>query len=573
MLTHVIHRHIRPYRKTLIAVVILQILAQIASLYIPALNAKVIDEGILPDSIAHAWGYAGFMFLAALVQVLCQVIAVGLAAKAAMGMGQGIRHNLMERIFAFSAKEMRHFGAPSLITRVTNDVQQIQTLVFMTLAMMIGAPLMMVGAVIMAVQTDLALSGVLLVCVLVLSAEIVVVVRYAMPFFTQMQERLDQLNRVVREQLTGIRVIRAFVREPFERDRFSITSRQVRDVSTSIGHTMAFLMPFMFFMMNLSQVVIFWSATGPISARTLSIGELTAFITYVILVLLSVMMSTMMLVMVPRAMVSARRIGEVLATESSVTPPANPITTLTHPGQLVFDQVSFAYPGAEQPVLHEISFRVEPGETLAVIGSTGSGKSSLVNLIPRLFDVTGGRITLGGVDVRDLDPATMAKTLSIVPQQAYLFSGTIASNLRFGSPEADDETLREALRIAQADLFVDQLDKAITQGGTNVSGGQRQRLAIARALVARPDVYLFDDAFSALDAQTDAQLRAALHAHLPQASKVIVAQRIATIKDADKILVLEAGRQVGYGTHEELLASCACYQEIAASQEDLEVGA
>lgn len=573
MLTRLILSHIKPYGRSIALIVVFQIVAQIASLFIPFLNAMVIDEGILRDSIIHAWGYSSIMFIAAAVQVACQIVAVALAAKAAMGMGKRIRHSLMAQVFTFSAIEMRHFTAPSLITRITNDVQQIQTLVFMTLAMMIGAPLMMIGAVIMALQTNAELSGVVAICVLVLCAGIVVVIRHAMPLFTQMQDRLDNLNRVVREQLTGIRVIRAFVREPFEGDRFSLASRQVRDVGTAIGHTMSLLMPFMFFMMNISQVVIFWYAIGPVQNRTFSIGDLTAFNTYLILMLLSVMMSTMMLVMVPRAMVSAKRITEVLSATPEVLPPTNPVTTLTNPGQLTFEQVTFAYPGAEKPVLEDISFVLNPGETLAVIGSTGSGKSSLVNLVPRLFDVTSGRITLGGVDVRDLDPATMASTLSIVPQQAYLFSGTISSNLRFGNPDATDEALNEALQVAQAPNFVGKLDMPIAQGGTNVSGGQRQRLAIARALVANPDVYLFDDAFSALDAVTDANLRAALATHVAKASKVIVAQRVATIKHADKILVLEAGRQVGYGTHEELLATCTCYQEIAASQQDTEVGA
>lgn len=573
MLTRLIVSHIKPYGSSIVIIVVFQIVAQIASLFIPFLNALVIDKGILPNSITHAWGYSSLMFVAAAVQVACQIMAVALAAKAAMGMGQRIRHNLMEQIFTFSAIEMRHFTAPSLITRITNDVQQIQTLVFMTLAMMIGAPLLMIGAVVMALQTNLTLSGVMAVCVLVLGLGIVFVIRHAMPLFTQMQNRLDNLNRVVREQLTGIRVIRAFVREPFEGDRFSLASRQVRDVGTAIGHTMAFLMPFMFFMMNISQVMIFWYAIEPVRNRSFTIGDLTAFNTYLILMLLSVMMSTMMLVMVPRAMVSAKRITEVLETTPEVVPPTNPVTTLTQPGQLTFEQVTFAYPGAAKPVLEDISFVLNPGETLAVIGSTGSGKSSLVSLVPRLFDVTRGRITLGGVDVRDLDTTVMAKTLSIVPQQAYLFSGTVASNLRFGNPDATDDELNEALRIAQAPNFVDKLDTPIAQGGTNVSGGQRQRLAIARALVANPDVYLFDDAFSALDATTDANLRAALDTHVTAASKVIVAQRVATIKNADKILVLEAGQLVGYGTHEELMASCTCYQEIAASQQDTGVGA
>lgn len=573
MLVPVITRHIKPYSRDLAIIVGLQIVAQIASLYLPTMNARIIDEGVLPGQVGVIWGYGLIMAIAAIVQVTCQIIAVFLAARAAMGMGGNIRQSIMEHIFAFSAIEMRQFGAPSLITRTTNDVQQIQTLVFMVLAMMIGAPLMMIGAVVMALRANPALSGVIAVCVLVLVTGIGLVVRRAMPLFSIMQRRIDNLNRVIREQLTGIRVIRAFVREPFEADRFSRASESVRSVGTSIGHTMALLMPFMFFMMSISQVAIFWYAVGPVNEGALPIGELTAFISYVIMILLSVMMSTLLLVMAPRAIVSAGRIMEVLDTIPQVHPPTNPVSTLTQPGELVFDQVTFAYPGAQQPVLSDISFTLRPGETLAVIGSTGSGKSSLVNLIPRLFDVTKGEIRLGGVDVRDLDPAIMARTLAIVPQQAYLFSGTIASNLRFGNPDASDAALNRALTIAQAPNFVGELDTPIAQGGTNISGGQRQRLAIARAVVTNPDIYLFDDAFSALDAITDAQLRAALISELPQATKVIVAQRIATIKDADHILVLERGQLVGYGTHDELLETCVCYQEIVESQLDAEVGA
>ncbi|WP_336250667.1 ABC transporter ATP-binding protein [Stomatohabitans albus] len=573
MLTSLITRHIKPYRRELALIVLLQIMAQIANLYVPTMNARIIDEGIFPKDIQTVWLYGVIMGLAAIVQVSCQITAVYLAATVAMGMGRNIRQAIMAKIFTFSTYEMRDFGAPSLITRSTNDVQQVQTLVFMTLAMMIGAPLMMIGGVIMALRSNVYLSGVMAICVAVLGAGIVLVVQRTIPRFRLMQIRLDNLNRVVREQLTGIRVIRAFVREPFESERFTFASREVRDVGTSIGHAMAILMPFMFFMMSMSQVVLFWFAVGPVNSGALPIGELTAFITYVIQILISVMMSTMMLMMAPRAFVSAIRIMAVLETTPQVAPPRTPATTLPQPGCLTFDHVTFSYPGAEAPVLENISFHLEPGETLAVIGSTGSGKSSLVNLIPRLFDVTSGTIRVGGVDVRTIGESLMASTLAIVPQQAYLFSGTIASNLRFGNPDATDAQLNEALTIAQAPHFVDHLDTPIAQGGTNVSGGQRQRLAIARALVAQPDIYLFDDAFSALDATTDANLREALAVHAAKATKVIVAQRVATVSTADHILVLEHGRMVGYGTHDELLASCQNYQEIVASQQDAEVGA
>lgn len=573
MLPTLINTHIKPYRRDIALILVLQVVAQIASLYLPTMNARIIDEGILKGTLDPVWMYGGIMFAAAIIQVVAQVIAVGFAARTAMGMGRNIRRSVMQTIFTFSAFEMRQFGAPSLITRTTNDVQQVQTLVFMTLAMMVSAPMMMVGGLIMALRSNLELSGVMGICVAILIAWILMVIRYSMPLFKIAQERLDNLNRVVREQLTGIRVIRAFVREHFEADRFSLASQQVRDVGISIGHGMAMMMPFMFFMMNLSQIVIFWYALGSVNSGALPIGELTAFITYMIQILLSVMMSTMLLFMAPRAMVSADRIMDVLNTSPKVNPPKHPVTTLPHPGKLEFDQVTFAYPGAEKPVLEAISFVVEPGETLAVIGSTGSGKSSLVSLIPRLFDVTSGAIKIGGVDVRDLDESTMASTLAIVPQQAYLFSGTIASNLRYGNPDATDAQLDEALAIAQAPNFIGKLDTPIAQGGTNVSGGQRQRLSIARALVANPDIYVFDDAFSALDAVTDANLRAALAQDVQGATKVIVAQRVATIKHADHILVLEAGRMVGYGTHTDLLDGCRCYREIVESQQDTEVGA
>ena len=573
MLANLINTHIKEYRKQIVLIVVLQLVAQAASLYIPTMNARIIDQGILDNNPNVVLMYGIIMLVASIVQVAGQIWAVYLAADCAMGMGRNIRASIMKKVFAFSAREMREFGAPSLITRTTNDVQQIQTLVLMSLAMLVAAPLMMAGGVIMALRSNPQLSLVIAVCVVVLVAGIGLVMVYATPLFKRMQSSIDELNRVVREQLTGIRVIRAFVREPYEAQRFATINGEVRDIGTGIGHTMAMMMPYMFFMMNISQVVLFWYAVTPVNNGQLPIGELTAFTTYLIQILLSVMMSTMLLALLPRAIVSAERIQAVLRTEPSILPPTTPITQLVSPGTLAFDQVTFAYPGAEAPVLQDISFSLQPGETLAVIGSTGSGKSSLVNLVPRLFDVTEGAIRLGGVDVRDLDPALMATTLSIVPQQGYLFSGTIASNLRYGNPDASDEALNRALAIAQAHQFIDDLDHPISQGGTNVSGGQRQRLSIARAIVANPDVYLFDDAFSALDTVTDAHLREALNTQLPGATKVIVAQRVATIKDADHIMVLEAGHIVGFGRHTQLLEQCAQYREIVESQQDAGVGA
>lgn len=573
MLMRLLREHLRPYRAAVVAVLVLQLVQTLATLWLPSLNADIIDDGVAQGDTATIWRIGGVMLAVSLVQVVAAIAAVGIGARTAMAFGRDVRGRLFDRVQAFSQQEMGGFGAPTLITRTTNDVQQVQMVVLMTFVFLVMAPLMLIGGVIMSLREDVPLSGLLLVVVPVLVVAIGLIVSRMVPWFRRMQQRIDAVNRVMREQLTGVRVVRAFVRERAEAARFDVANRDLYTASLATGLLMALMFPLVMLVMNVSSVGVVWFGARRVDAGEMQIGALIAFLSYIMFVLMAVMMSSMMVVMVPRAMVSAERIGEVLDAEPTVLPPQQPVAFPTDPtagGRLELRDVEFRYPGAEEPVLQGVSFVAEPGRTTAIIGSTGAGKSTLLNLVPRLYDVTGGRVLVDGVDVRDAEPDALWSRVGLVPQRPYLFSGTVASNLRFGRPDATDDELWAALEVAQARDFVEalaeQLEAPVAQGGTNLSGGQRQRLAIARALVRRPRVYLFDDSFSALDYATDAALRAALVPWTRDATVLVVAQRVATIRDADRILVLDDGRVVGDGTHDELLAGNTTYQEIVYSQ-------
>ena len=569
MLIRLLASHLRPYRGLLAAVVVLQAVQALATLYLPTLNADIIDHGILPGDDGYIRTTGAVMLGVTLVQVVFAVAAVWCGARVAMGFGRDVRNELFHRVTSFSALEVNLFGAPSLITRITNDVQQVQMLVVMTCTLAVSAPVMFLGGIVLAVRQDVGLSWLFLVSLPALALSIGSVVRRMVPLFRRMQDRIDGANDVLREQITGIRVVRAFVREPEEVARFERVNDELTDVSLAAGRLMAVIFPTMLLIVNASSVGVLWFGGIRVDAGDMSAGSLVAFLTYFTVILMSVMMGMFVAIMAPRAAVCAERIVEVLRTEPSVRAAARPVTEVTERGTLEMRDAAFRYPGAEQPVLEGVSFRTLPGQTLAVVGSTGSGKTTLVNLVARLMDVTEGAVLVDGVDVRDLAPDLLWERIGLVPQKPYLFSGTVASNLRYGKPDATDDELWEALRVAQAADFVAAmggLDATIAQGGANVSGGQCQRLAIARALVKRPEIYLFDDSFSALDLATDARLRAALVPYVAGSTVVIVAQRISTIRDADQILVLEGGRQVGLGTHDELLRTCATYAEIVESQ-------
>ncbi|WP_308468263.1 ABC transporter ATP-binding protein [Rathayibacter soli] len=570
MLLKLLRRYLRPHWRLLLAVVIFQLAQSIASLYLPTLNADIIDNGVIKGDTGYILQLGGVMLLITLAQVACAVAAVYFGAKAAMGVGRDLRSAVFNRVGEFSEREVTHFGAPSLITRNTNDVQQVQMLVLMTCTLLVSAPILCIGGIIMAMNQDLELSWLIAVSVPVLLIAVILIIWRMVPQFRRMQKRIDAVNRVLREQLTGIRVIRAFVREDIETKRFAKANADVTETALKAGRLFALMFPTVMFVLNVSSVAVIWFGAFRIEDGSMQVGTLTAFLSYLMQILMAVMMATFMFVMVPRAAVCADRISEVLNTQSTVRPPAKPVQTLSEHGSIELFEVGFAYPGAEQPVLSEINFRVEPGSTTAIIGSTGSGKTTLINLLPRLFDATSGSVLVDGVDVAELDPDLLWSRIGLVPQKPYLFSGTVASNLRYGKTDASDEELWRALEIAQANDFVRQmdggLDAEIAQGGTNVSGGQRQRLAIARALVKRPELYIFDDSFSALDLATDARLRRALRRNESDATFVIVAQRVSTIIDADQILVVEDGRIVAQGTHEELVASSKTYAEIVSSQ-------
>jgi len=561
---------VRPYKGLIALVIVLQLAQVIASLFLPNLNGRIIDEGVAKANFGVIWSLGGVMLAMSVVQVAAMIGAAWCGARAAMSFGRDVRQAVFDKAIAFSEREMGEFGAPTLITRNTNDVQQVQQFTLMTSVMIVSAPIMMVGGVIMALRSDPGLSWLIVVAVLLLGAVVAAIMVQMTPLFKTMQARIDELNRVLREQIAGIRVIRAFIREPTEAKRFDKANRDFVDVALAVGARMMTLFPMVFFIMNLSQVAVMWFGAQRIQAGDLEVGQLTAYLSYLAMILMSVMMATVMLMIGPRAAVTAGRINEVLAVEPSVVLPTAPVTSVHSHGQVEFDHVSFAYPGAEKPVLHDVSFRVLPGQTTAIVGSTGAGKTTLVNLIPRLFDATDGRVLIDDVDVRDLDPDLLWSRIGLVPQRPYLFSGTVATNLRLGNPDATDDELWHALKVAQAEDFVAAmdggLDAPISQGGTNVSGGQRQRIAIARALVRRPEIYVFDDSFSALDVATDAALRAALAHETGDAAVIVVAQRVSTILAADQIIVLEQGTICGVGTHDELLERCATYKEIVESQ-------
>ncbi len=570
MLYRLLRRYVRPYTREIVIVVVLQTVGTIAALYLPTLNADIIDNGVVRGDTDYIIRIGSWMLVVSLIQAATTITAVYFGARTAMAFGRDVRSGIFHRVIEFSNREMARFGAPSLLTRNTNDVQQIQMLVLTTFTMLIAAPIMMVGGVFMALREDVGLAWLVAVTVLVLVVIIGFLVTRMVPGFRLMQRRLDTVNKVLREQIGGIRVVRAFVREPVETERFAAANLDLTTVSIRVGRWMAAIFPAVMLVMNLSSVAVLWFGGLRVDAGAMQIGSLTAFLSYLIQILMAVMMSTFMFMLLPRASVSADRIGEVLDTEPSVIPPTDGVTDLVRHSTLDFEGVGFQYPGADHPILSNLTFTARPGQTTAVIGSTGAGKSTLVNLIPRLFDATAGRVLVDGVDVKLIDPDTLWGKIGLVPQKVYLFSGTVASNLRYGKPDATEEEMWEALEIAQAREFVeampDGLDSPISQGGTNVSGGQRQRLAIARALIRQPEVYLFDDSFSALDVATDARLRHALVDVTADATVVIVAQRVATIIDADQIVVLEQGGIVGLGTHEELLETCAAYAEIVDSQ-------
>ncbi|VXC16744.1 ATP-binding cassette, subfamily B [Arthrobacter sp. 9AX] len=570
MLWKLLVEYLRPHRQLLIAVVIFQLAQSIASLYLPTLNADIIDEGVAKGDTGVILNLGGLMLGITLLQIACAVTAVYFGAKAAMGTGRDLRGAIFSRVGEFSEQEVTKFGAPSLITRSTNDVQQVQQLVLMGATMMVAAPMLAIGGVIMAVQQDVQLSWLIAVAVPVLLAGVGLIITRMVPLFRKMQKRIDTVNRVLREQLTGIRVVRAFVREDIEAARFAQANEDVTDTALRAGRLMALAFPVVMLVMNVSSVAVIWFGSFRIQDGSMQVGTLIAFLSYLMQILMSVMMATFMAVMIPRASVSADRIGAVLGTESSVRPPSRPVSSNVRRGELEMADTGFAYPGADQPVLSGISFTARAGQTTAIIGSTGAGKTTLVNLMPRLFDATTGAVKIDGVDVRELHPDLLWGHIGLVPQRPYLFSGTVRSNLQYGKPDATDDECWQALEIAQARGFVEEmeggLDAPISQGGTNVSGGQRQRLAIARALVKRPELYIFDDSFSSLDTGTDARLRQALKRSTAGATLVIIAQRVSSIVDADQILVLDDGRIVGRGTHSDLLETSETYREIVNSQ-------
>ncbi|MEU2620006.1 ABC transporter ATP-binding protein [Streptomyces sp. NPDC007157] len=570
MLIRLLRTYLRPYRKPISILVLLQLLQTCATLYLPTLNAHIIDNGVVKGDTDYILSFGALMIGISLAQVVCNIGAVYYGARTASALGRDVRAAVFDRVQSFSSREVGHFGAPSLITRTTNDVQQVQMLVLMTFTLMVSAPIMCVGGIVLALGLDVPLSGVLVAVVPVLAVSVALIVRRLRPLFRAMQVRLDTVNRVLREQITGNRVIRAFVRDEYEQGRFGKANKDLTEMQLATGNMLALMFPIVMTTVNVSSIAVVWFGAHRIDSGDMAIGDLTAFLAYLMQIVMSVMMATFMFMMVPRAEVCAERIEEVLDTESSVVPPIAPVVELRRHGHLEIRGAGFRYPGAEEPVLKAVDLVARPGEVTAVIGSTGSGKSTLLGLVPRLFDATDGQVLVDGEDVSGLDPKLLAKTVGLVPQKPYLFAGTVATNLRYGNPDATDEELWHALEVAQAKGFVEKLEGGlnapIAQGGTNVSGGQRQRLAIARTLVQRPEIYLFDDSFSALDYATDAALRAALAQETAEATVVIVAQRVATIRDADRIVVLDEGRVVGTGRHHELMAGNETYREIVLSQ-------
>ncbi len=577
MLIRLLRSHLQPYKGEITIIVILQLVATIASLYLPSLNGEIIDDGVAKGDTGFILRHGALMLVVSLAQIMAAVGATYFAARVAMGMGRDLRATIFGTVVDYSAQEVAKFGAPTLISRNTNDVTQVQMVTFMSFALLVTTPIMMVGGVFMALREDLGLAWLVAVAVPLLGLSVGLVIWRMVPWFGRMQKSLDGVNRVLREQITGIRVVRAFVREDHEEQRFAEANGNLTEAGLRVGRLMALVFPIVLFVFNMSSVAVMWFGAHRIASGDMQIGALTAFLSYLIQILMGVMMATFMATMIPRAAVSAGRIQEVLGTTSTLTESVQPIPMRTAPAGIEFKGVDFHYPGAENAVLHDVTFTASPGRTTAIIGSTGAGKTTLLGLVPRLFDISEGRVAVGGVDVRDLSLDELWSKIGLVPQKPYLFSGTVATNLRYGNPDATDEELWDALRIAQAQDFVSRMDGGldghIAQGGTNVSGGQRQRLAIARAIVKRPDIYLFDDSFSALDLSTDARLRQALRPATAHSTVVIVAQRVSTIVDADHIVVLEDGRIVGQGTHDQLLETSETYQEIVESQRGAEEAA
>lgn len=576
-LVRLVREHLRPYEALIAVLVVLQLVGTMASLYLPSLNGQIIDEGVAKGDTGYILRTGAWMLAVSLVQVGATIAATYLGARSAAGLGRDLRASVFARVGSFSAQEVSRFGAPTLISRNTNDVTQVQMVVFMGASVMVSAPIMMVGGVVMAVREDAGLAWLVAVAVPLLALCVAMVTRRMVPQFRLMQESVDWVNRVLREQITGVRVVRAFVREEHERERFAAANTQYTGTALAVGRLMSLAFPLVMLVFNTSTVAVLWFGGHRVDSGQMQIGELTAFMSYLMQILMAVMMATFMSMMVPRATVSAGRITEVLDTDSSVVAPPEPRPLPAGPVAVELRDVEFSYPGADSPVLHGVSLAAEPGQTTAIIGSTGSGKSTLLSLIPRLYDATGGSVSIAGVDVRAAALEDVWSRIGLVPQKPYLFTGTVASNLRYGDAEATDEELWEALRVAQAEDFVRAmeggLEAPIAQGGTNVSGGQRQRLAIARALVAKPSIFLLDDSFSALDLATDARLRLALRPVTRHTAVIVVAQRVSTIVEADRIVVLDGGRVVGTGRHDELVETCPTYAEIVESQRSAEEAA
>ncbi|MBU1802272.1 MAG: ABC transporter ATP-binding protein/permease [Actinobacteria bacterium] len=575
MLLRLLRERLQPYRHFLAAVLGLQFVSVLAMLYLPSLNARIIDDGIAQGDTDVILRLGAIMLVVSIAQIIASVAAAWYGARAAMSFGRDLRRDIFQRVGTFSARELQEFGAPSLITRGTNDVTQVQMLVLMACLIAASSPIMMIGGVIMALREDFGLGWILAVVVPALFVSVGFVVSKMVPNFRLMQGRIDEVNRVLREQITGIRVVRAFVREPHEAERFAQANGDLTDVAVRAGRWMALMFPLVMIVVNVASVGVIWFGGQRVDDGRMEVGALTAFLSYLMQILMSVMMATFMLMQVPRSAVCADRIAEVLDTDSSVVPATDPVAPdPALRGHLDLEQVTVTYPGADAPVLCDVELSARPGRTVAVIGSTGSGKTTLLNLVPRLFDTSSGVVRVSGVSVRELEPSVLWDQIGLVPQKAYLFSGTVRSNLEHGRGDATEDEMWAALEVAQARDFVEALpeglDAPVAQGGTNFSGGQRQRLAIARAVVRQPAIYLFDDSFSALDLATDARLRAALVPVTRDATVVVVAQRVSTIRDADQIVVLEDGRVVGRGTHDELLAGCTTYAEIVESQHSAE---
>ena len=562
-------KYAKNYWPFIILVVILQLASTIAALYLPSLNARIIDEGVAKGDTDFIWSTGMTMLLVCLVQVITAITAIYFGARTGMGVGRDLRRAIYRQVDDLSMLEVGKFGSATLITRNTNDVQQVQMLVLMTLNFMVSTPIMCIGGIIMALREDVGLSWLVWVSVPVLFIVVAILVYLLMPLFRRMQDQVDDINGVLREQITGIRVIRAFVREPFETDRYADANRALTETSVKVGNLFVLMFPAIMMILHLATAAVLWFGGHRVDAGQMEVGSLTAFLQYLLQILVAVMMGVFMMMMIPRAVVCAERIAEILDTRTTMTIPSG-VTEMPSRGELEFRNVTFGYPGAEVPVIEGLNFTAQPGTTTAIIGSTGSGKSTIVNLIPRLIDPQEGEILIDGNPVTEFNRHQLARLIGLVPQKPYLFSGTIASNLRFGNEDATDDELWEALRIAQADDFVtekdNQLEERVAQGGTNYSGGQRQRLCIARALTVKPQIYVFDDSFSALDVATDARLRAALDESTGDATVIVVAQRVSTIRDADQIIVLEAGKIVGRGTHEELAEANPTYREIIESQ-------